>query len=128
MPKKLAAAEAKSEIRKALLNKKYKYLIAILGGKVVGVCYIDITFIHFQVIRIGNLLVKEDQRGKGVGSVLIDKVIEFANKNNVKKIWLWSHKELKDATNLYKKKGFKVEWLQKSQFCGKDTLLFGLVL
>ena len=74
------------------------------------------------------MIVKENYRKKGVASSLIIKVKKFATENNVKKIWLWTQEELTDAIKCYEKNGFKLEGIQKSQFCGKDALLYGLIL
>ena len=72
------------------------------------------------------MIVKKKYRKKGVGLALVEYVKKYARDNNVHKIWLWTQSELTSAISLYEKCGFKMEGVQKGQFCGKDALLFGL--
>ena len=110
-------------------DKTRKYLLATdEKGLAVAACYIDTTFLSLQNIRLGDMMVKEKYRKHGIGSKLVDKVIEFARENKCQKIWLWSQEELKPARSLYEKKGFVLERTIKKQFCRKDTLLYGLIL
>jgi len=128
LPDEMIMPEPKEEISSNILNKKRKYIVAVVDNQIVGVCYIDTSFIKLQNIRLGNMIIKEKYRRRGIASGLISKIKEFALKNNVKKIWLWTQEELSDAIKCYEKNGFKLEGKQKSQFCGKDALLYGLVL
>ena len=110
-------------------NSPRKFIVAkSKNNKVIGVCYLDITWQGLKNIRLGDMFVHKEFRNIGIGSSLIDKTIDYAKENNIKKIWLWTQEELKDAIRLYEKKGFKLEGTQKAQFCGKDTLLYGFVL
>ncbi|MCD4759639.1 GNAT family N-acetyltransferase [archaeon] len=128
LPDELIEHETKGEIFSDISSKNKKYIIAIVDGEIIGACYIEISFIKLQTIRLGNMLVKEKYRGKGIALGLINKIKEFALENNVKKIWLWTQEELIDAIKCYEKNGFKLEGKQKSQFCGKDVLLYGFIL
>jgi N-acetylglutamate synthase-like GNAT family acetyltransferase len=70
-------------------NNTRKYLIAKDEQKnPLGACYIDITFLKGNNIRLGNMMVKEEYRGKGVGAAIVDEVIKYAKENQVHKIWL----------------------------------------
>ena len=109
-------------------NDSRRYLLAENeSNEAIGVCYIDLIFLGYNNIRLGDMMVKEKYRKMGVGGALVDKVIDYAKENNVNKIWLWTQEELKDAIRLYEKKEFVFEGRQKNQFCNKDTLLYGLV-
>ncbi|MFA5070320.1 MAG: GNAT family N-acetyltransferase [Patescibacteria group bacterium] len=110
-------------------NKTREYLLATdENGQAVATCYIDTAFLGLMNIRLGDMMVKEKYRKQGIGSKLVDKVIEFARQNNCGKIWLWTQEELVPAVNLYKKKGFVWEGTIKQQFCRKDAQLYGLIL
>lgn len=110
-------------------DKTRKYLLATdEDGLAVATCYIDTAFLGLMNIRLGDMMVKEKYRKLGIGSKLVDKVIEFARQNKCGKIWLWTQEELKPAVNLYKKKGFVWEGTIKKQFCRKDAQLYGLIL
>jgi GNAT superfamily N-acetyltransferase len=102
--------------------------VAIVENIIVGVCYIDISFITLQTIRIGDMMISAPYRKNGIATALIKKIVEFAREHDVKKIWLWTQEELVSAIKCYEKNGFKLEGVQKAQFCGKNALVYGLVL
>ncbi len=130
LPDKLIAPQIKEDIADDITDKhkRYLYLVALVNKKIAGVCYIETSLIKLQTLRLGNVMVKEEYRRKGIASGLINEVKKFALENEVKKIWLWTQEELTGAINCYEKNGFKLEGKQKSQFCGKDALLYGLIL
>ncbi len=109
-------------------NKARRYIVAKREGVVIGVCYADVTYLGFSSVRLGDMIVSEPFRRKGVGTALVKKLTAFVASNDVKKIWLWTQEELEPALNFYKKLGFAMEGRQKKQFCNKDALLFGMVL
>lgn len=129
LPAELCQLETADDLMKYFQkNSPRIFIIAKTAGKIVGVCYLDISWQSLKTVRLGDMFIAKDYRSKGIGSALIDKTIDYAKHNNIKKIWLWTQEELKDAIRLYKKKGFRFEGTQKSQFCDKDALLYGLVL
>lgn len=130
LPPELLQLESTEEISNSINNPKSikKYIIAESKDNILGVCYIDISFISLKTVRISYMFVNKEFRNKGIGSLLVDKVIDYAKTNNIKKIWLWTQVELTPAIKLYEKKGFILEGKQKNQFCNKDALLYGLVL
>jgi len=131
LPEDLVAPESVDDLSKYFNGSDTSRIYVVAkteDNKIVGICYIEKSFKSLKTIRLGNMLVKKDFRGQGVGTALIDKVIEYAKKNSIKKIWLWTQEELLGAIKLYEKKSFKLEGKQKAQFCGKDALLYGLVL
>ena len=84
-------------------------IVALEKGNVLG--YASIHYIK-KITRtsgiIEDVVVKENQRGKGIGKLLVNNLIEKAKKNNCDKIILSSsEKNLK----FYKKLGF-----QKNEF------------
>jgi len=131
LPDKLIEIEKHEDLEKYFdgTNTTRKYLLAIdEKGNALGACYIDLTFISLNSVRLGDMMVKEQYRCKGIGGALVDKVIDYARKKGVKKIWLWTQEELEPAIKLYESKGFVLEGRQKKQFCSKDALVYGLVL
>ncbi len=128
LPTGLISPETPEEILNDINKKVKTYLVAIDKDQIVGVCYIDESFIRLKSIRLGKMIVKKDFRKKGIASALIKKIKEFAQENNIKKIWLWTQEELKDAIKCYEKNGFVLEGRQKNQFCEKDALVYGLTL
>lgn len=84
-------------------------IVALEKGNVVG--YASIHYIKKITRKSGiieDVVVKENQRGKGIGKLLVNNLIEKAKKNNCDKIILSSsEKNLK----FYQKLGF-----QKNEF------------
>ena len=109
-------------------NKLRKYLVAEAMGKILGVCYLDVTYIDLQCVRLGDAIVRREYRGKGIGTKVIEEIIKFAKENKVRKIWFWTQRELSGAIKLYENRGFIAEGRQAGQFCGKDALLYGMVI
>ena len=101
-------------IPEAPVDKKHKKLaisvqVAFEKGNVIG--YASIHYIKKITRKSGiieDVVVKENQRGKGIGKLLVNNLIEKAKKNNCDKIILSSsEKNLK----FYQKLGF-----QKNEF------------
>jgi len=109
-------------------NKSRKYLVARAGGEILGVCYLDITYIDLGCVRLGDAMVREGYRGIGIGTKAIREIVKFARENKVKKIWFWTQQELSGAIRLYENRGFILEGRQAGQFCGKDALLYGMIM
>ena len=57
-------------------------------------------------VWIEDVVVDKSTRGKGVGKALIETAIEYATKNNIKKINLTSSPDKVIANKLYQKLGF----------------------
>lgn len=58
---------------------------------------------HLEIVSL-NSLVKE----KGIGTALINRIIGFAKKNEVKRIWLITTNDNINAIKFYQKRGFKI--------------------
>lgn len=65
---------------------------------------------HVANIVIGIL---EDYCGKGIGTLFFQDILDWADKNEVKRLELTVIAENKRAINLYKKYGFKVEGIKE---------------
>ncbi len=61
-----------------------------------------------NTLYIENLLVSESQRGKGIGKLLINKVIEVSHQNNFRHIELETQNTNVPAIEFYKKQGFEI--------------------
>ena len=84
-------------------------IVAVEEGDVLG--YASIHYLKKITRKSGiieDVVVKENQRGKGIGKLLVKNLIEKAKKNNCDKIILSSSEK---NLNFYKKLGF-----QKNEF------------
>lgn len=130
LPREFTKGDTKEGLLKYFdgTDNSRKYIVAKVGGKIVGVCYIEVLFLDLKNIRLGDMIVDKNFRKRGIASALIDKAVDFAKENKVCKIWLWTQEELKEAIDFYEGKGFIFEGRQKKQFCGKDALIYGYIL
>lgn len=72
---------------------------------------IPVGYIHYKdeadKVMLSKIYLKQDEKYKGVGQVLMNQVIDYANKENKKSIYLTVNKENKKAIHFYEKNGFK---------------------
>jgi ribosomal-protein-alanine N-acetyltransferase len=86
-------------------NSCARYIVAEVDKKVVG-------YAGFWVVldegHITNIAVHPEYRGKGIGSRLMEGLIDLAKKNGITSMTLEVRESNLVAQNLYKKFGFKV--------------------
>ncbi len=108
------------DINKDILNNPFsKYIVYIDNNKILG--YLNYCLIYDR-IEISNFFVLTQYRNKGIGSILLDYIINMdyvnitleVNENNI------------PAINLYKKKGFKIKAKRIGYYNGIDGLLMEL--
>lgn len=99
--------------------EKFRYK-ATSNGEIVG----KVTGkIEAGTIFINSLITKENFRGKGVGSMLIQKVEKMGKEIGAHKMWLltgenWSEREF------YKKRGYKIECRIKDFYLHQDFVIY----
>ena len=77
---------------------------AVLDDVVVGTCAIVPHEVHScELIKMG---VRENYQGKGIGKLLLEKVIEHAREKGFRTMTLETASTLEAAVSLYKKIGF----------------------
>lgn len=94
-----------------LLSDRYQAYIAEYEGTAIG--YIDAEQRNSDVmtmsknILIRQLFVKPDYRNEGIGSTLLDKILEFANETDQEYITVPVEWDNTDAQRLYKSRNFE---------------------
>ena len=84
-----------------------EYWVAIVDGDIIGGCGYYLTpGLPSGTAELVKLYIKKDQRGKGIGKLLIENTIEHLKNKNYKKLYLESMPELSQAIHLYEKFGF----------------------
>ncbi|WP_208324385.1 GNAT family N-acetyltransferase [Orenia marismortui] len=91
-----------NEIEVDKFDYEAKHLIAKSSGNVIGTCRL---LTEDKVGKIGRMAVKSDFRGKGVGSLILDKLVEFSKSQNLEELLL--HAQI-HAVKFYKKSGFEI--------------------
>ncbi len=99
------------EIEKQKEQKSYAIkLVAKEDGKILGRAYLYIMFNSLHEEPFGfleDVFVEEGNRGKGVGTKLVNEVIEEAKRQNCYKIICTSRYTSTKVHDLYMKLGFK---------------------
>ena len=101
----------KSELESSLS----KYIVAKNEDEVVGFAGIIILP---DDVEITNIVTKKNERKKGIGKLLLDKLIQMAFELK-KDISLEVNEENNAAINLYKKAGFEEVGIRKKYYNGK---------
>lgn len=107
--------EEEESIKEKIINrgKNQYWYVAEENGKVIGLGilmnYGNLRKKHVGVI---TLMVNSDYQNKGVGSLLMDKLINLSESLNVIRLELCVFRDNYKAINLYKKFGFKEEGIK----------------
>lgn len=123
--------DEKKYINDLKLSKNRKMFVAIYQGKLVG--SIDFRGSNLKKSRhygsIGLLVLKK-YWSKGIGTKLLDKVIDWGKRNEIKKINLEVAANNNRAIQLYERKGFKLEGnIEMARYVNGifiDLLIYGL--
>lgn len=106
------------DIEKDLLNNPFShYLIYLDNNKILG--YLNYYLIYDRV-EIANFLVLKEHRNNGIGSKLLDYLINNVDYSN---ITLEVRETNNPAINLYLKKGFNKVAKRKGYYNGIDGIL-----
>lgn len=104
---------SRESLEKELSNPLAKYMVAEVNNKVVG-------FAGLWAIcnegHITNIAVHPNYRGQGIGSKLVESLIENSSSWYINSLTLEVRASNKIAQNLYKKYGFKEEGMRKHYY------------
>jgi len=112
-------------ILKRLRSKKFVYFVALYQGHTVG--FVDIELKKKQA-KILGLAVLEEFRGKGIGSALLKKAIDFAREKRKSEIVLLVSEANPAAQRIYEKFGFILRGKLRRKLGGQKILLYWLSL
>jgi PhnO protein len=94
------------------LKSKYCfYIVAEIGNKTVGFISLQIQqLLHHSgaVGEVQEFYIDKDYRGKGIGSMLMDEVKQYATDNQLKSLEVTSNKRRTENVNVYESLGFKL--------------------
>lgn len=88
-----------------ILDKGGSILIALYQGKPVGTC--SLIPIDGDTFELAKMAVSSEAKGKGIGNLLGNAIIDRARTQGAKRLYLESNTILEPAINLYHKLGFK---------------------
>lgn len=77
--------------------------IAELDGKPSGVVTFDIAGGKCEIVSLNSL-----EKAKGIGTALLNKIIEFAKEKHCTSVWMVTSNDNIDALRFYQKRGFRI--------------------
>ncbi len=105
-------------LKQELENGKSKYFVAKQENEILG--FAGVLPI-IDEINVMNIVVKKNKRNLGIGSLLLEKIINFSK--NYASITLEVNEKNIPAINLYKKYGFKQVGLRKKYYNNQDNAI-----
>lgn len=109
-----------SILKDELNNKNSKYLVAKLNNKIIGFAGIKIIIDEADIM---NIVVKKKSRNKGIGSLLLEKLIDLSKSLNLTSISLEVNEKNISAISLYKKFNFKEIGIRKKYYKDSNAIL-----
>ncbi len=104
---------SKSSYEQELSNSLAKYFVAKIDDKVIG--FIG-TWIIVDESHITNVAVHPDYRKLGIGSMLIEAMIDYCEEKKCVAYTLEVRSSNEPAISLYKKHGFKIDGIRKEYY------------
>ena len=103
-----------------LKSDNSKYIVAKENDDIVGYAGIWISPVD---VEITNIVVKKSKRRKGIGCLLLEKLIEITKDLKIDNISLEVNENNYSAIKLYEKYEFKVVGMRKKYYNGKDNAI-----
>jgi ribosomal-protein-alanine N-acetyltransferase len=107
-------------LKSELENSNSKYFVAKENDEILGFAGIIILP---DDVEITNIVTKKSERKKGIGNLLLDKLIEIAKKTGRDNISLEVNEKNFVAINLYEKNGFEKIGIRKKYYNGTDNAI-----
>ena len=105
------------------IEKDFHYIVAIENGKIIGlVTWLMHGLPRHGLFELDRICILSTSRGKGVGAKLVDKLVEDASKwykkngEEIRKLYLLTHEDNKEAHLFYEKIGFEHETTLKDHY------------
>ena len=105
------------------LDKDFHYIVAEEAGKIIGlVTWLMHGLPKHGLFELDRICILSEARGKGVGRKLVDKLIDNASEwydkegEKIRKLYLLTHEDNKNAHSFYEKVGFSHETTLKDHY------------
>lgn len=115
-----------STLKSEFSNPSSKYVVAYLDNELVGFAGI---WLSYDDAHITNIVTKKNQRGKGIGSKLLEQLIQLTKQNDKSSLTLEVNTNNTSAQRLYNKYNFKNLGIRKKYYNGnEDAFIMTLYL
>ena len=103
-----------------LQSENSKYLVAKLNTEIIGFAGIKIILDEADVM---NIVIKKIYRNQGVGTLLLNEIINLCKKQNLNSVSLEVNETNSSAIHLYENFGFKKVGDRKKYYNGSNAIL-----
>lgn len=107
-------------LEQELTNENSNYLVAKIENQIVGFAGIKSVLDEADIM---NIVTKKDKRNSGIGSALLEKLLNVAKEKEIKKITLEVNESNISAIHLYKNFGFKEISIRENYYNKTDNAL-----
>lgn len=107
-------------LKEELQNENSKYIVAKINDEVVGFAGIKIIIDEADIM---NIVVKNNFRKKGIGSLFLQQLIDLSKTLNITSISLEVNEKNIAAISLYKKFNFKEIGIRKKYYNNNNAIL-----
>lgn len=107
-------------LKNELMAENRSYIVAKQNGEIVGFAGV---MQNSSEIEMMNIVVKKNCRGKGIGKLLLQKIIENAKNDGAQEIFLEVNENNKIARQLYQYAGFTEVGKRKNYYRQESAIL-----
>lgn len=108
-------------LKNELLNPNSKYFVAKISNKIVGFAGV---WKAIDVLHITNIVTEKSFRNKGIGTIMLNKLLDYAKTDNsINSITLEVNEKNIPAQKLYKKYNFEIVGLRKKYYNNIDNAI-----
>lgn len=107
-------------LKSELLSENRKYIVAKIEKEIIG--FAGVMFSPPE-LEIMNIVTKKTERNKGIGMLLLEKIIKIAKENRIEEIMLEVNEKNVPAIHLYEKAGFQRIGLRKKYYHGLENAI-----
>ena len=116
------------------LEKDFHYIVAVEEDKIIGLTtWLMHGLPKHGLFELDRICILSESRGKGIGSQLVDKLVDDAKGwyreqgESIRKLYLLTHEDNLNAHIFYEKIGFKHETTLESHYYGeKDERVYSM--
>ena len=116
------------------VDKGFHYIVALEKDKIIGlVTWLMHGLPKHGLFELDRICILSESRGKGIGSKLVNKLVDDANGwykehgGSIRKLYLLTHEDNFNAHIFYEKIGFKHEsTLESHYYKGKDERVYSM--
>lgn len=107
-------------LKSELMGENKSYLVAKQNDEIVGFAGFMRNFLETEIM---NIVVKKECRGKGIGKMLLQKIIENAKNDGAQEIFLEVNENNKIARQLYQNAGFSEVGKRKNYYKQENAIV-----